>query len=374
MRIACIFLMLLLATSCRREAALIPFSYEKNIYLKARLNDTIHGNIMFDTGAYGLFLDSMFCRQKQLTPSHTGDADLLLYVQDFDYRIPSFYTIQAKPSFGKQCDGIIGWDLFKDYAVKIDYQKKQLQVSDPADMETKDYVKFPLRLHDNQFFVNMEVAINDELVIRGDYLLDIGFGGSVYFTGESVRNYRLDSLCGKKVEFGLDWGLLEKRHSLGFVSRGKKIRIGEFELQEPTLECSLDQTGVLARGEYIGLLGNRALEHFDVIIDLANKALYLKPNTAYAERMKFTGTGIRFVDRTDIYGALLVSAIDVNSDAHKAGIRSGDRITHFNGKAVSGLSAAEIKTLSTTAGQRLRMTIMRKDSSFTSELEVREFL
>jgi len=376
---AIVFLML----SCSKESVEVPFSYERNIYVKSVINDSIIGNFMFDTGAWGLYFDSLYNKRPSLGYNYYfaqnsesgGNLKLKFAVNAISFIPEYFRPIQTKPSFGKQCDGIVGWDLFKDHVLEVDYINSKLKITNANDFEIdKSYTKIPLIFNNNSFYVNLDIAVTDRLTVSGKYLFDLGYGGSIYFTGETVNKYQIDSIGNKKVEFGVDWGTLERRKSVGFVLRGKRIKIENFELIEPTLECSKDVTGVLSGGEYVGLLGNRALDHFDVVIDFVNKELYLRPNANYTKRMKFKSIGVGFVDRTDICEGFIVNSIYLNSEADKAGVRSGDIITHFDGKSVKMNSAKMIKDFYENVGKDVLITFLREDSVFKLNLKVKEQL
>lgn len=369
--------------SCSKEQIEIPFSYERNIYIKSVINDSINGNIMFDTGAFGLYLDSTYNSRPSLgynyfNPDNLGSAGhlMLKFAIDGNYfTLDRTQIINAKPTFGKQCDGIVGWDLLKDYSLEIDYINTKLKLMKDGGIANEDgYTKIPLIFRNNMFFVNMDVKVSDNLTVSGEYLLDLGYGGSVYFTGETVRKYQIDTIASKKVEFGVDWGLTEKRKSVGFAFRGKSIKIDEFELIDPTIECSKDLSGVLSGGEYIGLLGNRSLEHFDVVIDFVNKELYLKPNADYKKRMKFRTIGVGFVDRTDICNGFIVNSFYSTSQVDKIGIMSGDIITHFDGEPVKTNSEKMIKDFYDNVGKDVEVTFLRKDSIFKLNMVVKEEL
>ncbi len=378
---ACLIVLLML--SCSKESIEIPFNYERNIYVKSIINDSINGNFMFDTGAWGLFFDSLFNKRPSLgynyyyaQNSESGEnLKLKFAVNAISFTPECFRPIQTKSSFGKQCDGIVGWDLLKDQVLEVDYINSKLRITKANDFEIDtSYTKIPLIFNNNAFYVNLDVAVTDRLTVRGKYLFDLGYGGSIYFTGETVKKYQIDSIRNKKVEFGVDWGTLERRKSVGFVLRGKNIKIENFELIEPTLECSKDVTGVLSGGEYVGLLGNRALDHFDVVIDFVNKELYLRPNADYKKRMKFRSMGVGFIDRTDICDGFIVNSIYLNSDADKAGVKSGDIITHFDGKSVKLNSEKMIKDFYENVGKDVLITLSRKDSVFKLTLKVKEQL
>jgi len=329
-----------------RQVAELPFHYRHNLYLSCGLRDSIKGEFMFDTGAYGLHIDSLFNRRpgmqlnKQVAYTNSApcgqaqfDSPLQFHAGGIGYYPSNVGFVDAKASFGRRCDGIIGWDLFADRVIQINYKKKILTVFAGEDFEPEPgYTAIPMKLQDNKLLVNLSVAVSDHINIKGDYLLDLGFGGSIFFTKQSMDAYGLDILRQKKIDFAREQGTLYTRRSYGCILQARAIELDTLLLKQPVIECSKDETGVLAAGDYVGLLGNRALEHFDVVIDLVKMMLYLKPNEDYSKPMEFNNIGIGFNDRTDLCDGLMVCS--VYSGVPNPGIMCGDIVTHVNGQAV----------------------------------------
>ncbi len=78
---------------------------------------------------------------------------------------------------GTQIDGIIGHDLFSDYPVLIDYQRKFLMVN-PASLTRKwksdKILHFPLFFHRGKPHIQLEVPQFDRDTIQGEFMLDTG--------------------------------------------------------------------------------------------------------------------------------------------------------------------------------------------------------
>jgi hypothetical protein len=221
-------LIVLIVTSCRNSNIQIPFNYERNIYFKGFLNDSIEGDIMFDTGAYGLWLDSTYNERPGLRfgyyscdiPGYDGLRKLKFSANEISYDPDYFSPINAKRSFGRQCDGIVGWELFKNHVIEINYEDSIVKILDRNQIDNT-YTKIPLIFNNKGFFIKMTVIIHPGLEITGNYLLDTGYGGIILLTGETVRNHNIDFVAGKRVYFARDWGTSQKSKSLGFILRAQ---------------------------------------------------------------------------------------------------------------------------------------------------------
>ncbi len=380
-----VFLFLLISSCNSPESEDIPFSFDRNVYFAGTINDTIKGNFMFDTGAFGFYLDSTYEQNSGIkdvaiiseicpNPDNRWRRKFLeLTVANITYTTDNSYTLDMKRSFGRSCDGIIGWDLFKDQAIFIDYKKQTVKVVavekfsfDPA------YKKIPLTFKENRIYVTPEIILANGKKITAEFLLDVGYGGCIIFTNESVQKYKLDSLATKKMEFTGAWGSLYDRSS-GFVFRGKSLKLGGLELTEPLLDCSRNEKGILASGPYAGLLGNTALKKFEVIIDFAGQMLYLKPNADNTKKMKMT-LGMGFIDRTDICEGWLVNIIQPESEAGKAGIKPGDIVTHIDQKPVQNIAKSSLDELFDKEGEEILFTIKRENEILNFKIRLKESL
>ena len=92
-------------------------------------------------------------------------------------------------------------------------------------------------------------------------------------------------------------------------------------------------------------------------------SLYLNPsehrNTHNSMKGQFGGLGIEITMEKDL--VKVVSPIE-DTPAYRAGIKSGDLITHLNGKAVAGMSLSEsVRIMRGRPGTDIRLTIQRAD-------------
>jgi len=385
MKIAIYFFFFFLLLSCgflKNKETEIPFNFDRNLFFSVMLNDTIKGSFMFDTGAYGLVLDSSFDQNSGLKFFSFDPAipeefrlkkSISLSVSNIVYDTENTYVMDMKKSFGKECDGIIGWDLFKDKAILIDYKKKKIKVIDPTIFAADpSFSKVPLTFTNNFIYLHPEIVLDNGNKISGDFILDVGYGGCVLFTNESAKKFKIDSLISEKLYFESAWGTLYSK-SQGFVFRGKSLKLAGLELQNPLLDCSLNESGILASGPYAGLLGNRTLERFDVVIDFGGKALYLKPNADHKEKMKFN-LGLSFIDRTDICDGWFVNYVFKGTNSHKEGIKTGDLVTHINNNPVKEMSPADLPELFKTEDEEMLLTLNRANKTFQVKIKLKEYL
>ncbi|MDE7149403.1 MAG: hypothetical protein K2O01_03195 [Bacteroidales bacterium] len=132
------------------------------------------------------------------------------------------------------------------------------------------------------------------------------------------------------------------------------------------IACSLNKSGFLSSGFYLGLIGNKALSRYDWLIDAPNQAVYARPNNgegasaAYLRPRTIKNEQMIYIDRTDIGDGWVVNGLHVGGIADTAGIRLGDTIVAINGRAVRDILWEEQRRGLNLQGET-RYTVRPKD-------------
>jgi len=348
-----------------------------------KLYDSIPGNFLFDTGCYGLYIDSLYLSNIPFdtigkTGAHTlyGSGEgkqetkyirgpIVGYLDTLSGIMPYAIITQLKPTSGRSLDGIVGWDYLKDHIVEFNVADNYIRIISPDSLQIlQEYKEFPL-IHDEYFYYLMaKVAVTDSIEIDGEFLFDTGFSGCIRFTtAVANQNNFLANISNTITSYSSHTGFGGKSKGVSF--RAKSVTLGDFEINSPILSFSRDTAGTLSVGNYRGffrnhngLLGVGILAHFNVIIDFPQKRLYLRPSKTFNKEDKAGRAGFSFVDRTDIYDGLIVRTLEEQQNAEKAGIRLGDTITHINKKAVKEIPSEDVYNILKKA-KSVNLTIRR---------------
>ncbi len=368
--IACI-LLILLAFSCQKQNShkesvtmeresvtipkgAIPVKYYGHIYLKIK-RDSISGNFVFDTGSpLPLLYDSLFyahshykhkrIRKALLPGAGTKKEKVKVLLDSIPVHLKDsiYYTrltpiFKLKPILGDYADGILGINFFLNQVMQIDYEKEYINIFTSIDsLGTQGYLKFKMKSNKDRkrFYLPLTVAVNDTTQIKGDFLLDLGSGGSLSFTSSVAEKYKLSEKIDKKVGFYTAYGGVGGRGS-SFTFKAKSVTIGKFHLNNVVMGYSQNKAGALSKREYIGILGNDILSKFDIIFDFQNSELYLKPNAFFDKPFSFSRLGFSYVDRNRTLGFWNVTGMYKNSLAEKSGLKIDDKIIKINGTSLS---------------------------------------
>ena len=241
---------------------------------------------------------------------------------------PSFscFLILAYPELR-----LLGKQYFANQILEINYFNKYIKLHNTlSNFDASGYEKIRMKKENNRLFVPTIIQINDTLSIQDYLILDIGSGGSVSITSATANKYKLAERIVSKVQYYTEYGGISGRSS-SFDFRAYSVKIGNYKLDSVTMNYSEDKKGALSRDIYAGLLGNRILERFDVIIDFINNDLYLKPNPNYNKSFDFSQIGFKYVDRNMTMNAWIVTGLYKNSNAEIAGLKIDDKIKTVNG-------------------------------------------
>ena len=315
------------ADSTINEETTIPFRYTKKlIVVDAYLNNSTKANsFIFDTGAFQSKVEYQLSQELKLNTVATRNNGTAQGVKR-EIEITSldaiklskstFYNISAgKLKYDQKSyspciaeDGIIGANLIKLAHWKIDYQKKEMFVSEKPILVNSDNKKYDIDF--NTSFLSgipeIDIEINGQLI--KDVIFDLGYNGGLvvpYRFAEKFHSAKTQTIIDQSTAgiFG------SNRDTL--VVKQLEAKIGDFKTILPVEFSSLNKA----------LLGNDFLEHFTVYIDYTNKKIILESIEAVA------------IDKpkTFIPGILNDSLWIVNRTSPELPLKIGDTLQTING-------------------------------------------
>lgn len=200
-------------------------------------------------------------------------------------------NLNFSPRLGVNVHGIIGYDLFKDFIVEINYSCSYLKLHNPETYTYKNCKKcrtFNLEFHNNKPYFNAAVEINGRK-IPVKLLIDSGGTDALWLFEDSEkgleinRNYFEDFLG-----HGLSGSVYGKR------SRIDKLYIQDYELHDVNVAFpdSLYIQQAKAIEDRSGSFSGNLLKRFNVIMDYQNQKLTLKKNRFFNEDFSYNKAGI----------------------------------------------------------------------------------
>jgi hypothetical protein len=350
-----------------KTSATLPFELLNNhIFVKVRLDGKEPLHMFLDTGgmnvvtpevAKRLGLEGQGAIQGRGVGEKTEDVALTqvkeMRVGDAVLRDQTFFLFPLRGISeveGVQVDGIIGYEVFKRFTVRIDYAKKLLTFTLPEAFDGKGAGTAVAFTFDEQ-----TPQVDGEIDgIPGKFTIDTGSRNSLDLTAPFVEAHGLVAKYAPKVEamtgFGVGGGVRSA------VTRAKLLKLGAVEVPAPVTSFSLNKKGSLASRYVAGNVGGGVLRRFTVTFDYSRQTIWLAPNKAYAAPDTYDRAGL-WLNRAE--DGFKVEDVVAHGPAAEAGLRVGDTILAIDGKGPADLSLAEVRTRfrDSAPGTPVRLTV-----------------
>jgi hypothetical protein len=345
----------------------IAFTYRSGgIFIELSVNDSIKGQFLFDTGSDQLYLDSQFVDRSNLSLNYksskeifgvgegtqmvptVGGIALSLDKLQHDYHNVPVTNIRAIS--GNHIDGVFGTELFKPYILDINFDSSYFRIIyDTLNFKAParyDSVKLHY-LGKTKTVIKCQASLNDSIHVSGWTILDLGSGGSLTLTSVIGKEYGLETAITNKYEVVREMGGYGGR-TASWYFRADSINFGNTMIEKPVMNYSTDSKGYLSFWGFLGLMGTKVIERYNIIFDFFNHRFYYSPNESFNK--EFTGNMAGFHAKkilNDSLKRIKVYNVIEGSPAHLAGLIKGDIITHIDGVAISQLSEKERKQIFT---------------------------
>lgn len=199
-------------------------------------------------------------------------------------------TINFTPRLGVNVHGIIGYDLFKDFVIEINYTSKFIRLHHPSFFKPKTSSKWktiPIELYKNKPYLNANVTLGTNS-IPVKLLIDSGGSDALWlFEDENItapETMFFNDFLGK----GLSGAVYGKR------SKVKSFGLNKFELDGVNVAFPDSASITIARNfkERNGSIAGNVLKRFNMFIDYKHKNIQLKKNRLFKQRFNYNNSGI----------------------------------------------------------------------------------
>lgn len=368
----------------------IKTKFDNHIYFNVKINNASEGNFVYDTGAEGLYLDSLYYLKSKFDFKSIQDAEMagvgtsrqrIQIIQDtigFSYsnlQHQSFDTpvLNLKSILGKKVDGILGFGFFKNKVMEVDYENEFIKIYDTITnlSNIKEYDYLPISKINNRLYINGNIQINDTLGINGKFVLDMGCPLALVLTNQIAKDNNLGNINKKVQYYSSNMGVGGK--SSGYIFVSKSVAIGDYFFKNVPVYYSSDTIGALSRMDYIGVLGNQILSKYRLVIDPINDRLYLKTTKEFKKDFTIPRLGFSFIDRTDIEKGWLITTMIEHSTAEKAGLKIGDKILKVNDVLVSNINEQDFREKCKIINT-LNLSVLRGNVLYNMNFYLKPFL
>lgn len=356
----------------------IPVEIQNNIILvPLRVNGSFEMNFILDTGVKTtilvepvitpfLALDSV--RKVLVRGLGDGNAIEAAMARNVAISLPGVEgrginllvlpegIISYSGMFGKPVYGIIGYEIFNQFIVELNYQQKYIQLYNPFEFKLLGrWSRLPIGLNRSKPYVTAEMTDFRGEQIRSEWLIDTGASMAI-----SLFDERLP-VPEKTIEAFLGQGL--SGNVYGKMARVKTFKLGEFVFED--VITGYPEPGSLNLPEsdsavWYGNIGAEVISRFRIIFDYGNEQVFLRKNSEFKSEFEYNVSGIEVVASGLGYDVYLVTYVRPGSPAENAGLKVNDELIAVNGSPVVGLTIEDIYTqLSKRIGRNALMKVRR---------------
>ncbi len=330
------------------------------------------------------------------------------------YQIPNKYT-SISSRVGSKIDGIIGYDLFKEFAIEVNYTNRFIKLNTSDIYLEKVSHKYDIaKLH----FVNKKKPLISAKYetkngwVDVNLLLDLGSSSTFWLYPNQRKNVEIPD---RSFEDFLGSGL--NNNIYGQKGKVKKLHIANFVINEIITSFPFeDHIKGIPLEERQGSIGGDLLKRFDLIIDYSNEKVFFRKNKYFSLPFSYDMSGISLrctkineviykYEREDIRDQILVGKgaavghsyfegylyeevrlndkkyeyeyevgrVRPGSPADLVGIIEGDFLVKVNDKYAKDLTISELnKLLSSKDGKKIKMQIQRQGVQMTIVFQLKE--
>ncbi|WP_109830481.1 aspartyl protease family protein [Reichenbachiella versicolor] len=352
--------------------ATIPFEqYGDHMFIKVKVNGSKELDYIFDTGDGLAILDISKAAELGISADHDetitsaegtisgkkvkhnefliGEApihDVELYETDLSH---------LEISIGRDIDGIIGYDLLKNYVVDVNYDEMKIKLYKPSEytyMGTGKSFDIKLTSYIPHITATTEFANGEK--ITSEFFVDTGAKTTVDFNTPFVeKNDLVNKIGDSYIYLVAGIGSKEYEHHKGKVN---SFSFGGFEFSDIPVGLSHAKSGIQNHKKMSGIIGGAVLKKFNIVYDYHSKKMYWEKSGDFAKEFEINASGLELQLAKDKY-TVLVHKVFKDSPAQAAGVKLNAVLNSVDGKDASKLGLAKLRTMLSQSGKTVDVEI-----------------
>jgi predicted aspartyl protease len=270
---------------------------------------------------------------------------------------------------GADVHGILGYELFSRFVIKIDYQRKVLTIQDPGKFVPKgNYEMVLTKVEDTKPYIEARVQMKDASSSVVKLLIDTGASHGLILEPDSgpeikVPPKHINSIIGR----GLG-GIIT-----GQIGRIAQLELGGYKIPDvitnfPDPNSYMDSIKDNRTIFRHGAIGGEILSRFTIIFNMPYGRVYFKKNSSFKKKFYFNQSGLTMKAEGVNLRKFRIVDVRTNSAAEKADIKSGDVVLMINNISSSEMELNNINgLLNSKPGKKISLQIERNGKIFKRE-------
>lgn len=366
-----------------KRASVLPFRFVNNhIYVDAKLNgrtyalliDSGAANVITPTVARALRLGSVGSAQVKGAGEFTEHAAFtrVAHVGLGDVRLRNqLFAVVPLEKLGEvegvPFHGILGYEIFKRFIVRIDYAGRTVTLSDVATWRAEGTgAAVPFVFNGTVPEVEGEIG-----GIAATFDVDTGSRASIGLNSPFVQKHALRARFKPSIDAVTGWGL--GGPTRGTVARAERIRLGTVTVPNVVVDMSLQRLGALTHTAPAGSIGSGLLQRFIVTFDYPRQRIYLLAQPGGVTRDAYDRSGL-WINQGP--RGFRIDAVAAGSPAARAGLREGDVVVAVDGRPWGRLLLNDVRDVlrDGLAGTVVRLTVRSGGATREIALTLRDLI
>jgi hypothetical protein len=277
--------------------AVIPVEvYGQHVFVPVRVNRSETAWFFLDSGAGASVVTKAWADQIGLVSEGSMRAvgaagatslalakNVVFNLPGVELPMPSVTVLDAAaaalPLLGRHWDGLLGYDVLSRLVVRVDYEHREITLSDPAAFVPGDRAAaLPLTFLGNWPLVQAKILLPGREPIETECFIDSGAGGLMLTTSFITANHVLEAAT-KSVATSI-YGAGGESQRVEVLLTG--LQLGPYLLRNPAAGFSpTAKEGGLASPDIGAIIGGEILQRFTVIFDYPHQRILLEPNSSF---------------------------------------------------------------------------------------------
>ncbi|GLR16646.1 hypothetical protein GCM10007940_12610 [Portibacter lacus] len=276
---------------------------------------------------------------------------------------------------GVNIDGIIGASIFKNLVVELDYKRSRIIFHDPDKYKgpKHGFESFDLQVLKNKPYIQCTTGIGDNDSIDINLLIDTGASLNYLLHENTHEDIELpEYIIPGQIGTGISGSLQ------GYMGKVNFLKIGSYQFDGLTTSFQNLDSSIIDNSVYIrnGIVGNKILERFTVVIDYPKQKIHLKPRKLiFNKPFVYDKSGMVIFAIGRNFDKFYIKSVIAETPASRAGLKPGDFILSFNGIHSRFLTLESItKNLSKKPGKKIKLLVARGSEKHRITFRLEDFL
>jgi hypothetical protein len=282
-------------------------------------------------------------------------------------------NFQISQILGMPVHGLIGFNLFNNFIIKVNYITEEIKLYKPEYFEykpMKNDIVLPLQFIRNKPVIQSEIVQDSGKVVSVLLLVDTGASDALWLSPSSNDQIKIPE---KNIYSFLGVGL--GGELFGHKGRIQALLIGGKLLEQPIVSYPESEfiNNVISQEQRNGSVGGEILRRYTIFFDFFNKRMIMKPNGNYYEKFYYNMSGLEIINPVPGLPVYTISNVMENSPAWNAGFRENDQVISINSDNHKDLSLNDINLLlRQRQNKKINMTVLRNGQEMKSTFYLRE--